>query len=141
MSLVVHAVVDAVDRDGPCDVVEAMEEAVGAAGSAVFAGQVAALQFADAAGRLRDSLPTMKMFTLAAAAAITLAPLSIITAVPAQACVWDPAWFFLGQCNDPPPPPPLPPEQRQASRDNPNGIPTWWELDGVRHWCPPECLG
>jgi hypothetical protein len=87
----------------------------------------------------------MKTFALVAGAALVGSSVAIGTASPAQACVWDPAWFFLGQCNQPPAAPPLPPEQRQASRDNPNGIPTWWEESGsfgtIRHWCPPECLG
>jgi hypothetical protein len=79
---------------------------------------------------------------MAGSAALWIAP--VVSAPPAQACVWDAAWFFLHQCNEPPAAPPLPPEQQQASRTNPNGIPWWWEESGsfgtIRHWCPPECL-
>jgi hypothetical protein len=68
-----------------------------------------------------------------------LAP--VVTAPAAQACVWDAAWFFLHQCNNPPAPPPLPPEQRQYDpQTNPQGYPwKWWDNAG-EHNCPPECL-
>ena len=84
----------------------------------------------------------MKTFTLVAGAALVGASLAIGTASPAQACVWDPAWFFLGQCNQPSVAPPAPPEQRQYHpQANPQGHPwRWWDSAG-EHVCPPECLG
>jgi hypothetical protein len=49
---------------------------------------------------------TLRAKRIAAAALIgasaTLTPITL--AAPAQACVWDAAWFFLHQCNEPPPP-------------------------------------
>jgi hypothetical protein len=49
-SIDVRAVVDAVDPDGLCGLVDAIKEAVGAAAGAVLAGQFAAQWFADPAG-------------------------------------------------------------------------------------------
>lgn len=57
-------------------------------------------------------------------AAATLTPISL--AAPAQACVWDAAWFFLHQCNSPPPPdepagPPPPDPQIACDNIGPGG--------------------
>lgn len=53
-----------------------------------------------------------KLLTSAAIAAVVTGG-ALAGAAPASACVWDAAWFFLGQCHDPPaapaPPPPGPP--------------------------------
>jgi hypothetical protein len=82
----------------------------------------------------------VKKFILSAATAALIGS-GIAVAPPAPACVWDAAWFFLGQCNQPPAGPPLPPEQRQYDpQTNPGGYPWRWWDDGVEKWCPPSCL-